>query len=499
VASQREAFAAAVAQATLPRYPNSATPEEAAALIGRAEAAQAAWRDADPRMRAAVLLTAADRMEAERDGLAALLILEAGKTWREADGEVAEAIDFCRFYARCAVPLFERRRLGRFSGEVDEVWHEPRGVAVVIAPWNFPLAILCGMATAALVTGNTVVMKPAAQTLAVAHRLHRILREALAVHGGEAEVAQLCTGPGGSTGAALVEDPRVALIAFTGSQDVGLRLLQRAGITKPGQLHVKHVVCEMGGKNAVIIDSSADLDEAVAAVRASAFGYQGQKCSACSRLIVVDPSGPEGPAIATVVRRLVQATRAWRLGDPRDPATDLGPMIDAAARDRLRDRLAAALAEPGTPLRLELAMAVPEGLEETTGRAYLGPRILSQVPPDHPLAVEELFGPVLVVHHAPTFETALELANRSAYRLTAGVFSRRPAHLELARRQLRVGNLYLNRGITGAVVGRHPFGGFGRSGGGSKAGGEDYLLHFVWPRSCAENILRRGFTPELPS
>jgi RHH-type proline utilization regulon transcriptional repressor/proline dehydrogenase/delta 1-pyrroline-5-carboxylate dehydrogenase len=313
------------------------------------------------------------------------------------------------------------------------------------------------------------------------------------------EAVQLCTGPGGSTGAALVADPRVAVVAFTGSQEVGLALVARAGITPASQPHLKQVVCEMGGKNALIVDTNADLDEAVAAVRASAFGYQGQKCSACSRLIVVDPHGPEGPAIRAVVRRLVQATRTWRLGDPRDPATDLGPMIDAAARDRLQATLQAALAEPGTPLRLELAMAVPAGLEEATGRAYLGPHIVSGVPPEHPLAQEELFGPVLVVLHAASFEAALAIANDSPYRLTAGVFSRRPAHLELARRRLRVGNLYLNRGITGAVVGRHPFGGFGRSGGGSKAGGADYLLHFVWPRSCAENILRRGFTPELES
>jgi RHH-type proline utilization regulon transcriptional repressor/proline dehydrogenase/delta 1-pyrroline-5-carboxylate dehydrogenase len=496
---QREDFAAAVAGVEWPRHANDATPEQAAQLVGLAAAAQDAWGEAEPRLRARVLLTAAERMEAERDALAALLIVEAGKTWREADGEVAEAIDFCRFYARCAVPLFERRRLGRFSGEVDELWHEPRGVAVVIAPWNFPLAILCCMATAALVTGNTVVMKPAAQTLAIAHRLHQILRQALAAHGASVEALQLCTGPGGSTGAALVADPRVAVIAFTGSQEVGLALVERAGFTPASQPHLKQVVCEMGGKNAVIIDTSADLDEAVAAVRASAFGYQGQKCSACSRLIVVDRQGPQGPAISAVVRRLVQATRALRLGDPRDPATDLGPMIDAAARDRLQARLQAALAEPGTPLRLALAMAVPPGLEESTGRAYLGPHIVCGVPPEHPLAQEELFGPVLVVLHAASFEAALAIANGSPYRLTAGVFSRRPAHLELARRRLRVGNLYLNRGITGAVVGRHPFGGFGRSGGGSKAGGADYLLHFVWPRSCAENILRRGFTPELES
>lgn len=496
---QREAFAAAVLRAQWPRHASDATPERAAQLVGRAVAAQGAWGEADARLRARVLLTAAERIEAERDNLAALLILEAGKTWREADGEVAEAIDFCRFYARCAVPLFERRRLGRFSGEVDELWHEPRGVAVVIAPWNFPLAILCGMTTAALVTGNTVVMKPAAQTLAIAHRLQEILREALELHGASPEAVQLCTGPGSSTGAALVADPRVAVIAFTGSQEVGLALVQRAGITPSSQPHIKHVVCEMGGKNAVIVDTSADLDEAVAAVRASAFGYQGQKCSACSRLIVVDPQGPHGPWIRGVVGRLVQATRTLGLGDPRDPATDLGPMIDAAARDRLQATLREALAEPGTPLRLELAMAVPPGLEEATGRDYLGPHIVSGVPPEHPLAQEELFGPVLVVHHAASFETALAIANGSPYRLTAGVFSRRPAHLELARRKLRVGNLYLNRGITGAVVGRHPFGGFGRSGGGSKAGGADYLLHFVWPRSCAENILRRGFTPELES
>ncbi len=250
----------------------------------------------------------------------------------------------------------------------------------------------------------------------------------------------------------------------------------------------------MGGKNALIIDTSADLDEAVLAVRHSAFGFQGQKCSACSRLIVVDPEGEHGPAITNVIRRLVEATRALVIGDSARPGTDIGPIIDAESQAKILGMIAVARHEG---CKLELALDVPAAIEQSTGRKYVGPHIFSAVKPSHTIAREEIFGPVLAVMHASTFTEALAIANASPYKLTGGVFTRRPRHLEQAKREFRVGNLYINRGITGALVARQPFGGFGMSGVGSKAGGKDYLLQFVEPRASCENTMRRGFAPEL--
>ena len=503
--AQREAFAGAIARATVPRVTNDTTPEQGRAMVERASRAFPAWRDTDPMRRARVLIAAAAIMRKQRDGLAGVMIREAGKTWREADADVCEAIDFCEYYARCAVPLFERSRVGKFIGELDETWHLPRGVAVVISPWNFPLAICCGMAAAALVTGNTVVVKPAEQTPGIASIMHDIFRQAMQEAGVPAtlagEVLHLCPGPGETTGAALVRDPRVAMIAFTGSRDVGLDILHAAAPASPfvdraaaaGLTHVKRVVCEMGGKNAIIIDTSADLDEAVIAVRQSAFGFQGQKCSACSRVIVVDPVGPDGPAITHFTHRLIEATKALTIGDPLKPGTDIGPVIDAEAKAKIEGFIERARKD-GLACH---ALAVPAGLEAATGRSFVGPQVFTGVPRDHELATEEIFGPVLAVVHAPSFDEALSIANGLAYKLTGGVFSRKPTNIEKAKREYRVGNLYINRGCTGALVARQPFGGFGMSGAGSKAGGADYLLHFVDPRASSENTLRRGFAPEL--
>jgi RHH-type proline utilization regulon transcriptional repressor/proline dehydrogenase/delta 1-pyrroline-5-carboxylate dehydrogenase len=502
----REAFAAALAKAEVPRIANDTPVDRVEAITTAAARAFPAWRDADPLARARVLVRAAAAMRGRRDELAGVMIKESGKTWREADADVCEAIDFCEYYARVAAGLFTRHRLGRFIGELDETWYQPRGPAAVISPWNFPLAICTGMTVAALVTGNPVIMKPAEQTPGIARVLFDILAASLkaeldmSVDGGGLGVLQFCPGQGETVGAALVRDPRIALIAFTGSKAVGLDIVRAAAQPprEPRQqfdyVGVRKVVCEMGGKNAVIIDTSADLDEAVLGVRHSAFGFQGQKCSACSRLIVVDPEGPDGPAIRHVTRRLVEATRALVIGNPVLPGTDVGPVIDGEAKAKILSYIEKAKAEGA---RIELAMAVPEGVEQHTGRSFVGPHIFSGVLPSHTLAREEVFGPVLAVMHAPSFEAALELANSSPYRLTGGVFSRKPSHLELARQQFRVGNLYLNRGITGALVARQPFGGFGMSGVGSKAGGADYLLQFVEPRASCENTLRRGFAPEL--
>jgi RHH-type proline utilization regulon transcriptional repressor/proline dehydrogenase/delta 1-pyrroline-5-carboxylate dehydrogenase len=502
----RGAFAKAVSGAAVPKVANDRTPEQGAAMVARASALFEAWRDADPIVRSKVLTDAAAEMRRRRDELSGVMIKEAGKTWREADADTCEAIDFCEYYARQSVHLFRRSRVGTFIGELDEVWYQARGPAVVISPWNFPLAICCGMTTAALVTGNPVIVKPAEQTPGIAKLMCEILWGALEKNGLPRDLVQFCPAPGETTGAALVRDPRVAVIAFTGSRDVGCDILHAAAPATPfggdraafsswaagPNAHVKRVVCEMGGKNALIVDTSADLDEAVLAIRHSAFGFQGQKCSACSRLIVVDPQGERGPAIRHVIERVVEATRALVVGDPVNSGTDIGPVIDAEAQAKIKSYIQKAKDEGCT---LELELACPP--VASCPRAFVGPTIFSGVKPTHTIAREEIFGPVLAIMHAPSFDEALKIANDSPYKLTGGVFSRRPSHLEKAKRQFRVGNLYLNRGITGALVARQPFGGFGMSGVGSKAGGADYLLQFVEPRASCENTMRRGFAPEL--
>lgn len=504
-AKQRANFAAAIARATVPKIVSDKTVEQGTQMVTEAAKAFPAWRDLDHVLRSNIMIKAADLMRQQRDGLAGVMIREAGKTWREADADVCEAIDFCDYYARVAPTLFERKRLGKFIGELDETFYQARGVAVIISPWNFPLAIACGMTVGALVTGNTAIVKPAEQSIGIASIMCDILWEAMKQCGLSDDFAHgvlhFCAGPGRTTGAALVRDPRVALIAFTGSRDVGLDIATAAAPGSPftdstvvgKTTHLKHVICEMGGKNALILDTSADLDEAVLAVRYSAFGYQGQKCSACSRCIIVDPDGPDGEQTKKFLSRLVEASRALTIGDPLLSGTDVGPVIDAKAKKSMLGFIE----DASKVSRLELSLPVPAGLEEKTGRAFVGPTIFSRVMPDHRLAQEEVFGPVLAVMHARTFDEALDIANSSHYKLTGGLFSRKPAHIERAKREFRVGNLYINRGTTGALVGRQPFGGFAMSGGGSKAGGIDYLLHFVDPRAICENTLRRGFAPEL--
>jgi RHH-type proline utilization regulon transcriptional repressor/proline dehydrogenase/delta 1-pyrroline-5-carboxylate dehydrogenase len=478
---QRRAFAAAIAATSPPRVMVDSSLPEVGRAVATAADAFARWRDTDALDRARCLVAAAAIFRSRRDELAALVLRESGKPWRHADADVCEAIDFCEYYARCGAALFAAQTLGRFLGESNHLMHEPRGPAVVISPWNFPLAIACGMTAAALVTGNPVLLKPAEQSPAIGLKLCEAMWQA----GVPRQVLQYVPGPGETVGAALVRDPRVALICFTGSKAVGLEILGAAAQTDATQSHVKHVVCEMGGKNAIIIDSSADLDEAIPAVIESAFGYSGQRCSACSRLIVLDDVHDR------VVERLVETAGELKMADPSDPACDVGPLIDADAGQKVREYLELGRREG----HLALSMEPPAGLEEQLGRPVVGPHIFTGIRPEHRLAQEEVFGPVLAVMRATDFTHALALANSVPYRLTGAVFSRTPTHLERARREFRVGNLYLNRGSVGALVGRQPFGGFGLSGGGTQAGGPEYLLQFVVPRVCCENTLRRGFAP----
>jgi RHH-type proline utilization regulon transcriptional repressor/proline dehydrogenase/delta 1-pyrroline-5-carboxylate dehydrogenase len=483
IAAVRTQFAAAVAATTVPVVRNDSAVADATRAVANADAAFPQWRDTPHTERAAAIIRAASLMRARRDELSAILIRESGKTWREADADVCEAIDFCEYYARESSALFGRTRLGNFVGELDEQWYQPRGVAAIISPWNFPLAICAGMTVAALVTGNCAVVKPAEQTPGIAKIMCDILWQA----GIPRDVLHFVPGPGETVGAALVRDPRTALIAFTGSKAVGLDIIKAAGETHADQEFVKKVICEMGGKNALIIDESADLDEAVLGVRQSAFGFQGQKCSACSRVIVLDS------AHDVFLHRLVEATRALVVGDPREPGTDVGPVIDAEAAAKIRSYIELGSQEG----KVQLTLPIPAGLEAKVGMPFVGPTIISGVRADARVATEEIFGPVLAVIRAKDFDEALRIANAPAYKLTGGIYTRKPAHLERAKREFRVGNLYVNRGITGALVGRQPFGGFGMSGVGSKAGGRDYLLQFVEPRACCENTMRRGFAPGL--
>jgi RHH-type proline utilization regulon transcriptional repressor/proline dehydrogenase/delta 1-pyrroline-5-carboxylate dehydrogenase len=450
---------------------------EAERAVKAARAAFGKWSRTPFEERASLLERAAAIMERRRYELSAVEVFEVGKPWAEADGDIREAIDFCRFYAA------QMRRLGRprltqhVPGEESYQHYWPRGVALVIAPWNFPIAILCGMASAALVTGNTVITKPSEQSIICAAMLMQVFEEAGVPPG----VLNFLSGHGSVIGAYLVDHKDVDLIAFTGSREVGLKIWESAGITRPGQRQLKHVICEMGGKNAMIVDSDADLDEAIVDSIYSAFGYQGQKCSALSRLIVL------GENYDRVMERLLSAAASLRIGNPEEPGIMVGPVIDEAAYRRILDYIE--IGKNEATLAYQAKEVPPEGY-------FIPPTIFADVKPNMRIAREEIFGPVLSVLKVGDLDEAIEVANGTDYALTGGFFSRSPANIERIKAQLEAGNVYINRSCTGAIVGRHPFGGFKMSGGGTKAGGEDYLLQFLLPRVVTENIMRHGFAPE---
>lgn len=457
-----------------------ATIADADAAVRAARRAFPAWRDTPVATRAAILDRAADRLESMRFELNALEILEAGKPWIEADADVSEAIDFCRYYA------VEMRRLDRpritppVPGERCVQLFTPRGVGVAIAPWNFPLAILTGLTVAPLVAGNCVIMKPAEQTTLIGARLMDVLTEAGVPPG----VLHFLPGRGEDVGAHLVAHPQIDFVAFTGSRPVGTKIWEAAGRTLPGQPNLKKVVCEMGGKNALIIDEDADLDEAIPAALHSAFGFSGQKCSALSRLIVLDGIHDE------FVARFLAACASLPVGDPAQPGTLVGPVIDAEAQEKILRYVELGKQEARLGYQATLSAELL-----ASGGYYVPPTVFVGVAPEARLAREEIFGPVLAILRARNLDAALTMANDVDYALTGGLFSRSPVALRRAEREFLVGNLYLNRGITGALVERHPFGGFKMSGGGTKAGGRGYLENFLFPRAIAENVMRRGFTP----
>jgi RHH-type proline utilization regulon transcriptional repressor/proline dehydrogenase/delta 1-pyrroline-5-carboxylate dehydrogenase len=456
----------------------AAEKQHAMTAVTAAKQALMEWAGHGARRRADYLLTAADVIRRRRFELAAWEVYECGKTWREADGDVCEAIDFCEYYARGAVELDHPPEV-LVPGEENRLIYMPRGVAAIIAPWNFPLAILTGMTVAALATGNTVIIKPAEQSSVVAAKLMEIFREIDLPSG----VAHFLPGKGEVVGAALVEHPDVALIAFTGSRAVGLEINRRAAeVSAHGIGYVKHVICEMGGKNAIIVDDDADLDEAVLGIVKSAFGYQGQKCSACSRCIVLSS------VYDAFLSRLIEATRSLKVGPADDPATSVGPVIDADSVERVRMYIGLGQREAREALAIDVGDLADQG-------HFVGPHIFAEVNSNSRLAQKEIFGPVLAVIRATNLTEAIRIANGTDYALTGGIYSRSPVNLDRACREMLVGNLYLNRPITGALVGRQPFGGFKLSGIGSKAGGQDYLLQFVIPRTITEHTMRRGFAP----
>ncbi|MFP4108793.1 MAG: L-glutamate gamma-semialdehyde dehydrogenase [Desulfonatronovibrio sp.] len=433
------------------------------------------WRDLSPQDRANYIFKAADIARKDIFKLSAWQVLEVGKQWSQAHGDVAEGIDFMEYYARDMLRLGQPRRMGRAPGEVNHLFYQSKGIAAVISPWNFPLAISAGMTSAALVTGNCVLFKPAGVASVIGYGLAEIYRKAGIPDG----VFHYIPGRGSIIGDYIVEHPDISLIAFTGSMEVGLRIVNKASVVQPGQQQVKRVIAEMGGKNAIIIDDDADLDEAVLEVVYSAYGFQGQKCSACSRVIVLENIYDK------FVARLVEAAKSIKIGPAEDPANYMGPVVDKSARKNIMEYVELAKKEGNVLLTRD----VPEH------GCYVPLTIVDGITPQHRIAQEEIFGPVLAVMKAKDFDQAIDWANSTRFALTGAVFSRSPSNLEKARKDFRVGNLYLNRGSTGALVERQPFGGFKMSGVGSKTGGPDYLIQFLDPRCVTENTMRRGFAP----
>ncbi|MBT5018973.1 MAG: L-glutamate gamma-semialdehyde dehydrogenase [Planctomicrobium sp.] len=455
----------------------SANADQVGQAIEAAQRALPAWQKIPAPHRAEYIELIASGLRTRRFELAAWMVHECGKPWKDADAEVSEAIDFCEYYS-LAMRDLDAELHTDYPGEENYVFYRSRGVAVVISPWNFPLAILTGMTVAALVTGNTVIMKPAEQSSIIAFKLMEIAREA----GLPVGVLNYVPGIGEDVGPELVGSPDVDIIAFTGSQEVGLTINQLASETDSRQLCVKKVIAEMGGKNAIIIDDDADLDDAVQGVIDSAFGYAGQKCSACSRVIVLKN------VYDAFTERLIKAIDSLVVGPASDPAVDFGPVIDQDAFERISDYIEVGTEECETLYESDYSEAAETGF-------FVGPHVFNIIEEDSRIAQDEIFGPVLAVMKAKDFDHAIKLANGTEYALTGGVYSRSPKNLQRAREEFLVGNLYLNRGITGAVVQRQPFGGFRMSGIGTKAGGPEYLHEFMLPVTITENTMRRGFAP----
>jgi 1-pyrroline-5-carboxylate dehydrogenase len=441
------------------------TAADAVRAVEAAHAAFPAWAATPWADRAHLLFETADRLRRDKHYYSAWMVKEVGKTWAEADGDTAEAIDFLEYYAREAlrygkpIPVVQ-------TDDANELHYVPLGVGVILPPWNFPLAIPCGMATAALAAGNTVVLKPAEQSLTVGRKLFELLEGVGFPRG----VINLVTGQGRVVGQAMVEHPKTRFVSFTGSKEVGLHLAAEAAKARPGQRWIKRLVAEMGGKDAIVVDETADLEAAATAIVAAAFGFQGQKCSACSRAILVDSVHD------AVLEKVVAKTKALRVGDPVDPDVNVGPLTGTEQFDKTLAYVEVAKQE---------GRIVAGGVRSGETGYFVEPTVVAGVAPTARLAQEEVFGPVLAVIRAKDFDEALEIANGTEFGLTGALFSKDPARLERGKREFHVGNLYLNRKCTGALVGAQPFGGFDMSGTCSKAGGPDYLGLFLQQKSIA--------------
>jgi 1-pyrroline-5-carboxylate dehydrogenase len=439
-----------------------------AAIKAAAEAFES-WRFVDPTERARYLLKAAAIMRRCKYEMAAWMVYEVSKSWAEADGDVAETIDFLEFYAREMMRLAAPQPVTPYPSEENELYYIPLGVCAVIPPWNFPCAIMAGMTSAAIVAGNTVVLKPASTAPAIAWKFFEIMEEVSLPAG----VLNFLPGPGGAIGDTIVDHPQTRLIAFTGSKEIGLRIQERAAKLNPGQIWIKRTILEMGGKDFILVDDSADLDAAADGIVTSAFGFQGQKCSACSRAIIHEK------VYDALVAKIAERAKKLKVGVPEDPAHNMGAVIDAAAYEKIYGYVALG--------RKEGKLVAGGGKGPATGY-FIEPTVFADIKPDSRLAQEEIFGPVLAVIKCEDFDDGVHIANGTEYGLTGALYTRNRRHLERGRRELHVGNLYLNRKCTGALVGVQPFGGFNMSGTDSKAGGRDYLLLFTQPKSVAERF-----------
>jgi 1-pyrroline-5-carboxylate dehydrogenase len=444
--------------------------EHAERAMKAALEAFASWKYVPVEERAALLLQTAELIRKRKFDYCAWLTYEVGKNWAEADADVAETIDFLEFYAREALRLAGATTPIQYPGERNELVYIPVGVCAVIPPWNFPFAIMAGMTAAAIVTGNTVILKPSSDSPTIAARFMDVLEEA----GMPPGVVNFCPGSGSTFGNAIVEHPKTRLIAFTGSKEVGLDIHARAAQTRPGQIWIKRTILEMGGKDSIIVSTDCDLDAAVEGVVASAFGFNGQKCSACSRAIV------EEPVYDVFLERVRARVQSLQVGDPATNAS-MGPVVNRSAMDTILSYIEIGKGE-GRLLTGGHAVANAEG------GFYLEPTVIADVAATARISQEEIFGPVLAVIRARDYDHALEIANNTEYGLTGAVYSGSAAKLDHARRKFHVGNLYFNRKCTGAMVGAHPFGGFNMSGTDSKAGGPDYLYLFTQAKSIAEKL-----------
>lgn len=460
---------------------NPARPDQVVGVFAKAtvadvnEAIEAAWKRfqtwqyTPAAERAGYLFTAARLMRERRFYFNALMIYEVGKSWPEADGDTAEAIDFLEFYGREALRLAGKQEMTRIATEESDLQYIPLGVGAVIPPWNFPCAIMVGLTSSALVTGNTVILKPASTAAVIAARFVELLEEAGVPKG----VVSFLPGPGGTMGDALVQHPLTRFVSFTGSREVGLRINELAAKPQPGQKWIKRAVLEMGGKDSILVDETADLDAAAAAIVTSAFGFQGQKCSACSRAILVDA------IYDTMVEKILERARALTVGETADPKNYMGPVVDQSAFKKIREYIEIGKHEGHLILG-------GESLDRPG--FFIQPTIFKDVAPDARLSLEEIFGPVLSILRVRDFEEGLEVVNNTDYGLTGSLFSRDRDRIARANREFHVGNLYINRKCTGALVGVHPFGGFNMSGTDSKAGGRDYLLLFTQAKALSEVI-----------